>query len=107
MKKPPIDLQQPTLVKLITRILILVIGLMAIGVLFQNYQTSSKIIQQETNRTVKQTSSLIQNMFDYRLSVLQLHQDNSSKNDALLHFLTTEDQEALSYYFFSIDQRVT
>lgn len=105
MRKKYSNLQRPTLAKLITRIIILVIGMMAIGVLVQNYQTSSKIIQQETNRTVKQTSSLIQNMFDYRLSVLQLHQDSSSNSEALTNFFTLQDQDALSYYFFGIDQK--
>ncbi|MBW3695973.1 response regulator [Vibrio sp. T187] len=105
MRKRYSELQRPTLAKLITRIIILVIGMMAVGVLIQNYQTSSKIIQQETSRTVKQTSSLIQNMFDYRLSVLQLHQDSSSNSQALTNFFTTKDQESLSYYFFGIDQK--
>ncbi len=70
MKKSYASTPRNTLAKLITRIIILVIGVMALGVLIHNYETSSSIVKQETNRTVQQTSSLIQNMFDYRLSVL-------------------------------------
>lgn len=72
MKKSYASTPRNTLAKLITRIIILVIGVMALGVLIHNYETSSSIVKQETNRTVQQTSSLIQNMFDYRLSVLQI-----------------------------------
>ena len=94
-----------TLARLITRIIILVIGVMAIGVLIHNYETSSNIIKQETNRTIKQTSSLIQNMFDYRLSVLQIHQDSSSNNETLRSHFKRGDKDELSYFFFGIDQR--
>ena len=88
MKKSYASTPRNTLAKLITRIIILVIGVMALGVLIHNYETSSNIVKQETNRTVQQTSSLIQNMFDYRLSVLQIHQDSSSHSETLRECFT-------------------
>ncbi len=105
MKKSYASTPRNTLAKLITRIVILVIGVMALGVLIHNYETSSSIVKQETNRTVKQTSSLIQNMFDYRLSVLQIHQDSSSHSATLREYFDTGNDEALSYFFFGVDQR--
>ncbi|OED77447.1 ATPase [Vibrio cyclitrophicus ZF65] len=105
MKKSYANTPRNTLAKLITRIIILVIGVMALGVLIHNYETSSNIVKQETNRTVQQTSSLIQNMFDYRLSVLQIHQDSSSHSQTLRGYFDTHNEEALSYFFFGVDQR--
>ncbi len=105
MKKSYAITPKNTLAKLITRIIILVIGVMALGVLIHNYETSSRIVKQETNRTVKQTSSLIQNMFDYRLSVLQIHQDSSSHSETLREYFDTNNEEALSYFFYGVDQR--
>ncbi|MDD1828205.1 ATPase, partial [Photobacterium sp. ZSDE20] len=105
MKKSYASTPRNTLAKLITRIIILVIGVMALGVLIHNYETSSSIVKQETNRTVQQTSSLIQNMFDYRLSVLQIHQDSSSHSETLKEYFETGNEEALSYFFFGVDQR--
>lgn len=105
MKKSYACIPRNTLAKLITRIIILVIGVMALGVLIHNYESSSSIVKQETNRTVQQTSSLIQNMFDYRLSVLQIHQDNNSHSENLREYFDTHNDKALSYFFFGIDQR--
>ncbi|TKF07934.1 quorum-sensing autoinducer 2 sensor kinase/phosphatase LuxQ [Vibrio kanaloae] len=105
MKKSYACTPRNTLAKLITRIIILVIGVMALGVLIHNYESSSSIVKQETNRTVQQTSSLIQNMFDYRLSVLQIHQDNNSHSENLREYFVTHNDKALSYFFFGIDQR--
>ncbi|QPK06585.1 quorum-sensing autoinducer 2 sensor kinase/phosphatase LuxQ [Vibrio kanaloae] len=105
MKKSYACTPRNTLAKLITRIIILVIGVMALGVLIHNYESSSSIVKQETNRTVQQTSSLIQNMFDYRLSVLQIHQDNNSHSENLREYFDTHNDKALSYFFFGIDQR--
>ncbi|NAZ47462.1 response regulator [Vibrio toranzoniae] len=105
MKKSYACTPRNTLAKLITRIIILVIGVMALGVLIHNYESSSSIVKQETNRTVQQTSSLIQNMFDYRLSVLQIHQDNNSHGENLREYFDTHNDKALSYFFFGIDQR--
>ncbi|MCZ8485523.1 hypothetical protein O9993_06360 [Vibrio lentus] len=42
---------------------------------------------------VQQTSSLIQNMFDYRLSVLLNHQDSSSHSAVLSENTNSNDDE--------------
>ncbi|WP_299692216.1 quorum-sensing autoinducer 2 sensor kinase/phosphatase LuxQ [uncultured Vibrio sp.] len=105
MKKSYARTPRNTLARLITRIIILVIGVMALGVLIHNYKTSSNIVKQETNRTIQQTSSLIQMMFDYRLSVLQIHQDSSTHSETLREYFDTHNKDALSYFFFGVDQR--
>ena len=43
--------------------------------------------------------------FDYRLSVLQIHQDNNSHSENLREYFDTHNDKALSYFFFGIDQR--
>ena len=45
MKKSYASTPRNTLAKLITRIIILVIGVMALGVLIHNYETSSSIVK--------------------------------------------------------------
>lgn len=59
-----------------------VLSALTLTVLFQSYQISSRLISQEVARTSTQTSSLIQNLFNYRLATLQIHQDSSAKMPA-------------------------
>ncbi|NOH82795.1 response regulator [Vibrio sp. 03-59-1] len=94
-----------SLVTLISQIVILVICILTLGVLVQSFQFSNRIIKQEVNRTLQQTSSLIQSLFDYRLAVLQIHQDSNAKSDTLVDFFVAGDEELLDYYFLGLDQR--
>lgn len=87
-----------------TRAIALVVGLITFGALFQSYQISSNLIEQEINRTAQQTSSLVQSLFDFRLSLLKVHQDSSATNPELLDALSQNDGYALEHYFRSIDQ---
>ncbi|MBD0787165.1 response regulator [Vibrio sp. Y2-5] len=73
-------------------------------VLFQSYQISSRLIAQEVMRTSKQTSSLIQSLFDFRLATLQIHQDSSAKNTTLVQAIHSGKEEELDQYFLTVDQ---
>lgn len=93
-----------TLVTLISQIVTLVICILTVGVLVQSFQFSNRIIKQEVNRTLQQTSSLIQSLFDYRLAALQIHQDSNAKSDTLVEFFSKGDKESIGYYFLGLDQ---
>nr|WP_165314214.1 quorum-sensing autoinducer 2 sensor kinase/phosphatase LuxQ [Vibrio ziniensis]QIH44563.1 response regulator [Vibrio ziniensis] len=73
-------------------------------VLFQSYQISSRLISQEVVRTSKQTSSLIQSLFDFRLATLQIHQDSSAKNSTLVQAIHSGKEVELDQYFLTVDQ---
>ncbi|ASU23912.1 ATPase [Vibrio qinghaiensis] len=88
----------------ITKSMIAVIGALTLSVLFQSYQISSKIIAQEVQRTASQTSSLIQNLFNFRLSLLQVNQDSSAKNTGLVKAIRKGDNDSIDQFFFGVDQ---
>lgn len=88
----------------ITKSMIAVIGALTLSVLFQSYQISSKIIAQEVQRTASQTSSLIQNLFNFRLSLLQINQDSSAKNAGLVKAIRKGDNDSIDQFFFGVDQ---
>ncbi|EIV8618111.1 response regulator [Vibrio vulnificus] len=93
-----------SLATLITRIIFLVLGLITIGIFIQSYYFSNKIIKQEVMLTKQQTSALVKSLFNNHLSILQIHHDSNSKNEAIRRFFLDGDDETLEYYFLSMDQ---
>lgn len=93
-----------SLATLITRIIILVLGVLSLGIFVQSYYFSQQIITQEITRTKQQTSSLLQNLFNYHIAAIQIHHDSNAKNEALIRYLMTRDTENLAYFFSSLDQ---
>lgn len=87
-----------------TRAIALMIGLLTFGALYQSYTISNNLISQEIYRTAQQTSSLIQSLFDFRLSLLKIHQDSSAINPELLESVSQKDTELIERYFRNIDQ---
>ncbi|MFV0489635.1 MAG: LuxQ periplasmic sensor domain-containing protein, partial [Vibrio fluvialis] len=96
--------QKRKIATFISRAIVTVLGALTLTVLFQSYQISSRLISQEVARTSTQTSSLIQNLFNYRLATLQIHQDSSAKNASLIQALHGDTNDALDQYFLSVDQ---
>ncbi|WP_417870456.1 quorum-sensing autoinducer 2 sensor kinase/phosphatase LuxQ [Vibrio furnissii] len=96
--------QKRKIATFISRAIVTVLGALTLTVLFQSYQISSRLISQEVARTSTQTSSLIQNLFNYRLATLQIHQDSSAKNASLIQALNSDSGAALDQYFLSVDQ---
>jgi two-component system autoinducer 2 sensor kinase/phosphatase LuxQ len=86
------------------RAIALMVGLLTFGALYQSYQISSSLISQEINRTAQQTSSLIQSLFDFRLSLLKIHQDSSAINPELLEAVSQKDSAAIEHFFRNLDQ---
>ena len=89
---------------LITKIIILVLAPIILGIFVQSYYFSKQIIWQEVDRTKQQTSALILNIFDSHFAAIQIHHDSNSKSDVVLNFYTKRDEEALNFFFLSIDQ---
>lgn len=89
---------------LITKIIVLVLAPIILGIFVQSYYFSKQIIWQEVDRTKQQTSALILNIFDSHFSAIQIHHDSNSKSDVVLNFYSVRDEEALNFFFLSIDQ---
>ncbi|PFG57823.1 two-component system autoinducer 2 sensor kinase/phosphatase LuxQ [Vibrio sp. ES.051] len=89
---------------LITKIIILVLAPIILGIFVQSYYFSKQIIWQEVDRTKQQTSALILNIFDSHFAAIQIHHNSNSKSDVVLDFYTKRNEETLNYFFLSIDQ---
>ncbi|MFV0448156.1 MAG: quorum-sensing autoinducer 2 sensor kinase/phosphatase LuxQ [Vibrio sp.] len=96
--------QKKKIASYISHAIVVALGTLIIMVLFQSYQISSRLIAQEMLRTSKQTSSLIQSLFDFRLATLQIHQDSSAKNATLVKAIHSGKEEELDQYFLTVDQ---
>ncbi len=89
---------------LITRIILLVLAPIILGIFVQSYYFSKQIIWQEVDRTKQQTSALLLNILDSHFTAIQIHHDSNSKSDVVLNFYSDRDKEALNYFFLSVDQ---
>lgn len=98
------SIKRQSLATLITRIFLLVLGMITIGIFIQSYYFSNKIINQEVLRTKQQTSALVRNLFENHLVSLQIHHDNSAKSSAVFNFFSQKDSENLDFFFLSVDQ---
>ncbi|MCG9788804.1 ATP-binding protein [Vibrio mediterranei] len=92
-----------TLATLITRTVVWVVTIFTIGVLIQSWHLSRDIVQEEVQRTSRQTSSLIHNFFEYRLASLQILQDSNAKSDTVESFFNNHDSRSLDYFFLRED----
>jgi len=88
-----------------TRLITLVIGMLTFGILFQSYHISSSLIKQEAERTANQTANLQQRVFDFRLSLLKIHQDSSANNLELVQAIKKHSHYEIERFFKSVDQQ--
>ncbi len=96
--------QKKKIASFISHAIVTALGILIVAVLFQSYQISSRLITQEVMRTSKQTSSLIQSLFNFRLSTLEIHQDSSAKSVTLVQALHSRISQQLDEYFQTVDQ---
>ncbi|MBY6198053.1 quorum-sensing autoinducer 2 sensor kinase/phosphatase LuxQ [Vibrio hangzhouensis] len=92
-----------TLATIITRTVVWVVSLFVLGVLAQTWHLSRDIVQEEVQRTSRQTSTLVVNFFDYRLASLQILQDSNAKSDTVETFFDDYDTRSLDYFFLRED----
>jgi|GEM_PF-676194 len=93
-----------TLASLLIRFVTLIFGVLMMGVVLQSYQLSSKIIQQEVDRTAAQASNLLQHLFDYKLMTMQSHQDSNAMSVTLQKLLKTPKSRELDFFFLDVEQ---
>ncbi|MCK6263873.1 response regulator [Vibrio sp. ZSDE26] len=92
------------LATLITRAVYTVMLVVTLFVLFQNFQATSRAVDNEIERTRVQTNSLVQALFNLELTSLRSQQDSYSRNDTLVHALNTGYVELLDEFFANIDE---
>jgi two-component system autoinducer 2 sensor kinase/phosphatase LuxQ len=92
-----------TLATLITRTVVVVVGLFTFAMLMQSWQLSRDIVREEVQKSARQTSALVVNFFNYRLASLQILQDSNAKSDAVESFFQTLDAQPLDYFFLRED----
>ncbi|GLQ72496.1 LuxQ periplasmic sensor domain-containing protein [Vibrio penaeicida] len=93
-----------SLANLIVRLIVIIFGVLTIGVMVQSYHFSSSIIKQEVARSSSQTSSLLQNLLDYKLATLQSHQDSNALNITLQNNLADIHSNKIDYFFLDLEQ---
>lgn len=92
------------LATLLTNSIFLSIGVLALVTVFQNYQVNREVVGQEVARTKKQTQSLVQEIFNLKVTSLEIQQDSHSRNKILLESIAKNEPEAMDRLFDSIDQ---
>ncbi len=102
MKK--LTTKRRSLANLIVRFIVIIFGVLTFGVMVQSYHLSSSIIKQEVARSSTQTSSLLQNLLDFKLATLQSHQDSNSLNITLQNHLTDNRFNSLDRFFIDLEQ---
>lgn len=92
------------LATILTNSIFLIIGVLIIVMVLQNYQVNREVVSQEVARTKQQTKSLVQEIFNLRVKSLEIQQDSYSRNRVLLEGLISSDRSALDRFFNGIDQ---
>ncbi|WP_337588517.1 LuxQ periplasmic sensor domain-containing protein [Vibrio mexicanus] len=88
---------------LITRSIFITLATLALIVLVQSYQFNRQVISQEIDRSLQQTSSLVQAIFSFRLNAIEIQQDSYSRSDVLVRALD-QSSSAIDNFFTSADQ---
>ncbi len=88
---------------LITRSIFITLATLALIVLVQSYQFNRQVIFQEIDRSLQQTSSLVQAIFSFRLNAIEIQQDSYSRSDVLVQALD-QSSSAIDSFFTSADQ---
>ncbi|SHO55451.1 LuxQ periplasmic sensor domain-containing protein [Vibrio quintilis] len=87
-----------------TRAIMIVIGILTFGVLFQSYQFSSELIAREVKRINGQTSDFIQEILDFQLALIKTHQDSNATNSELLEAVIRHADTEIMQFFAAVDQ---
>lgn len=102
---PTLSSPKLSLSQLLTRLIVVFFLFVTAGVYIQSYQLTLAGINQEISRTLVQTSRLLQNVFDSRLTALQIHQNTNAASMTLQSLVANEDSNALDDYFIEQEQQ--
>ncbi|WP_434361146.1 ATP-binding protein [Parasalinivibrio latis] len=89
----------------LVRLLFLSFSLITVGVMLQSYQYGITGINQEINRSMEQTSHLIQNLINYKLASIQNRQNINTASDQLQHFVEEQQAARLDQFFLTLEQQ--
>ncbi|RJX75460.1 response regulator [Vibrio sinensis] len=92
------------LATLLTHSLFMTIAVLTVVVLLQNYQVNREVVSQEVERSKRQTSTLVQKIFDYRLKSIEIRQDSFSRNVTLIQALSIGNDAEIGRYFNGFDK---
>ncbi|NVD07958.1 response regulator [Vibrio sp. JPW-9-11-11] len=96
--------RQRHLAQLLTRSIFLIIAVLVVIIVIQNYQVNRQVVAQEIDRSKKQTQSLVQEIVDNRLKSLEIQQDSHGRSAFLLQGVLQNDDAALNSFFNGFDQ---
>ncbi|MCL9779865.1 ATP-binding protein [Vibrio sp. S4M6] len=96
--------QRKNLATLITRSVFIIVFVLTLMLLFQNYQVSKQIVSLEVARSTKQTASLLQSIFNFKLTSLEIQQDSDTRSGLLVSAITQKHLEKLDTLFSGIDK---
>ncbi|MDA0148381.1 quorum-sensing autoinducer 2 sensor kinase/phosphatase LuxQ [Vibrio sp. LaRot3] len=92
------------LARLFTHSIFLTISVLTVVVLLQNYQVNRQVVTQEVARSKQQTSSLVQEIFNFRLESIELLQDSYSRSIMLADAIRERKTTDIDHFFLAVDQ---
>jgi two-component system autoinducer 2 sensor kinase/phosphatase LuxQ len=93
-----------SMANLTVRLIFIVFSVLMATLLLFSYQYSSSAVNQEVERSLKQTASLIQNLFDYNLASMQALQNSQAKSATLLAYVTFNTKDGIDNYFIAAEK---
>lgn len=101
--KSPVMVKRKNLATLITRSVFIIVFVLTLMLLFQNYQVSKQIVSLEVARSTLQTSSLLQSIFNFKLTSLEIQQDSYTRSGLLVSSISNSQLGKLDSFFNSVD----
>lgn len=98
-------LKKASLADLIFRAIFIIFSILTVGITIHTYQLSINTINEEVKRNLQQTSSLITNYLNHRLSTLQIRQDTDAGSLGIQNNDSKDHIKSLESYFSDIEER--
>lgn len=98
-------LKKVSLADLIFRAIFIIFSILTVGITIHTYQLSINTINEEVKRNLQQTSSLITNYLNHRLSILQIRQDTDAGSLGLQDDDKQDRVLSLEHYFEGIESK--
>lgn len=91
---------------LVFRSIFIVFTILIIVVIIHTYRLSMNMINQEVKRNLQQTSVIINNFFDHRLSILQIRQDTDAESLSQYEkYIELGNKDKIDNYFSGIEAK--
>ena len=98
-------LKKASLADLIFRAIFIIFSILTVGITMHTYQLSINTINEEVKRNLQQTSSLITNYLNHRLSILQIRQDTDAGSLGIQGDESKDHIKSLEHYFSDIEAK--